>query len=249
MRLRFISFLGLASLTFSTFAGTNELSRLTTLSFTEDNRQRIQAMVGDSDTCADLLWTAIAAHEAHVHTRKDQQWTSVRVLGGCKTVFFDHSGNLEVVATADLENGNGALSYVVVFKHSGFLDEADMAIGEGDGALGPIKLFLQDLNHDGHLELIETDRVHNVDGSLLAHVDPAPTVTNIYVWHNNAFVLSTGEFRSYILLEVLPALQKQWEDIRRSGIVSPDREKQTQAIQGSITLANRFLNTGHYFPK
>ena len=248
MKLRFISFFGLAPLVLSAAATASDVGRLMALSFTDGNRPRIQQMISSPNICAEVLRIAIAAHAARIRSLSADPVASVRVIDGCQVMSFNHDGSLEIVSTADLENGNGPLSYVALYKRSGVLDEADVPVGEGNGGLGPVKLFLEDIKHDGRLELIEKSRVTNAGSHNIANVDPAPTVTHIYVWRNNSFVLSTVEFRNYISEEVLPALRKQQKDIGRSSPMAPRRKKEAQAIDGSIMLANRFLDTGHYFP-
>ena len=246
MKPRSIGFSGAIWLSLFVAAKASDAASVIALNFNDRNTESIQARVSNPDTCADLVRAAITAHARRARIIGAETIADVRVIGGCQTVSFNHDGNLQIIAMADLENGDGPLNYVAVYKRSGLLDEAEIPIGEGNGALGPVKVFLHDIDHNGHLELIEKSRVTIVEGRMIANVDPAPVITHVYVWRNNTFTLADTEYRHYFVSTVLPDMQVQLEEAQLVISAPADAEKNINSIKKSIWLMNKFVQTGHY---
>jgi hypothetical protein len=229
-----------------TAALAGDADQVAALPFTEHNRATIVAGVTRPDVCASLLEKAIAQRLSRTAGKVDADIRGVSLSGRvCQVVSLNHDGRLEVMASADLYGGNGPLSLVVVFKRSGLLDEVDIPIGEGNGNLGPVDLSLQDLNHDGSLEVVETVRTVYPDGRMAVTVAPAPTVTNVYVWRNNGLVEATPKFRPFIAGTVLPALRR---DLAKAQTKTGTEAGQLRvnALNASVYYAERLVATGRY---
>ncbi len=249
MKLRSIRLVGPLWLLLSPPALASDVDRLAGIDFTQDNKAAIQAMIGDPETCAGLLRRAVAGHAARKRVPGAEPVLEARVIGGCQAVSLDGSRQVQVVATADLDEGNGPMRYVAIYKRLGAFDVHEIALGEGSGALGAARLYLRDIDRDGRLELVDEEIVSIIGGRLIAMAEPAPTVTHIYVWRNDSFVVATREFRGYVASDILPDLRRRLSALRQGAVVSARREAEARAVGESIVFADRFLGSGHYFPQ